>query len=399
MLPNKPIEQPSNGFSTSTYVRKASRPRAKRAVGTKRKRLPAKTTRVVRKGGNLKLETKISDCGLQYLSALVDPFNTPPGACIPADLFVLPSQKIRVFSRGNFSLGTTGVGFIAFNPTSANDAACIRATSATSVGTTATILGSFTNTVDTMIPTLPYPSVSFGNTEGVQARVVAAGIRIRYSGTEASRQGTLFSMEEQDHQSLILSTWSNNSSMVNVTCKRPSGAGDWDSTVCLSGPVVPNDLDFQSVVFPTTVTQSVVGAYLAIQVQGLAADLYQYECFEHIEYVGRQVPTKTISHSDQQAYAAISATVKTNSAQQSLEPEAGPGILSQVMSYMQGQLPNLVSIGRGVATALGGNPIGGVMAALPGAYGLSQSINTIPHMQGMMGVAAPSLLGGKNSPW
>jgi len=106
-----------------------------------------------------------------------DPFDTPAGVCIPCDLFPLPSQKVKTTFRGVGNLGTTGYGWVAVNPTLANDVASIQVTSTASVGGSSTVLSAYTNIGTGMFTMLPYAAADFSG-GSVQGRIVAVGIRV-----------------------------------------------------------------------------------------------------------------------------------------------------------------------------------------------------------------------------
>jgi hypothetical protein len=61
-------------------------------------------------------DIKIRNCTLEYASALVNPFGTRATMpCIP-DNVVIPSYKLQTKCRGVFSTGTMGLGFVLFDP-------------------------------------------------------------------------------------------------------------------------------------------------------------------------------------------------------------------------------------------------------------------------------------------
>jgi hypothetical protein len=45
------------------------------------------------------LAYRVPECVHHFIHAMADPFEAPAGACLPCDLFPLPSAKYKVFAR------------------------------------------------------------------------------------------------------------------------------------------------------------------------------------------------------------------------------------------------------------------------------------------------------------
>jgi len=126
-------------------------------------------------------------CTLNYARALADPWGAhklSSDVCIP-DNQSLPSFKYAVRNRGVFTIGTQGFGFVLCNPY---------------LGgvnfSTAKFLKYSTSALVT--PSLPDPANTVGVvnlvsssplTDGFKTRLVTAGLRCRYTGTELNRGG------------------------------------------------------------------------------------------------------------------------------------------------------------------------------------------------------------------
>ena len=370
---NIPVRPPNAVMATEQYVRRRAAPRrtTRRAPARKpAKKAPVKKSpyRAAAPRMPSRVAMKVSDCSMRYMATICDPFEAEPGACVPCDLFPLPSQKIRAFGRGQFSLGTTGFGFIQVNPCSALDATAATFTTPTSVMTSTTQLGSVTNTAASQLQTLPYNQTQVTGTTSVQARMVACGLRVRYSGTEGGRSGTIVCYEEQDHQSLTAETYLSSQQAPSSITSRPSGDGTWDGTVCSSGPVSPQELEFTSLVYPNTapLSQLPTSGYLLIAISGLPGDKYDFELFEHIEYIGSSVVAKTPSHADTDQYGKIVQSAKEISAVQPVTPASGPGLFERFSKKVSESLPTLVNMGVGAVRAFEGDP-GGYAQLLGGA--------------------------------
>jgi len=305
-----------------------------------------------------------------------------PGACVPCDLFPLPSQKIRAFTRGSFALGTTGCGFIMAAPTSANNAPCLAFTQAASVfstndGVTSAVPGGATQ----FLAGLPYTIAQVSPTGGVQARVVSLGLRIRYAGAEGTRSGTIVAYEDQDHNGLGIGSITTNYNSIQLNSSamvsRPSGDGSWDAVVCSSGPCTPVELEFASPgAYPHAGSQTLNAAsYLLIMVNGGIGDRYDFECFEHIEYIGTNVAAKTPSHADTDQYGKIIQSTKEIANVRPLSPSQGPGLFERFSQKVAESLPKLISMGIGAARAYEGDG-GGYAQLLGGAASMIMGDNT-----------------------
>lgn len=281
---------------------------------------------------------KVPHCAEHYFDCLIDPFSTDAGVCIPCDLFPLPSQKIKMFMRGTFALGTTGLGFIYCTPPVNNQNASVFTTTAASVGTASTILATFTNTQTLTFDALPYDqaALSGGN---VRARLVGYGLRVKYVGPLMSQQGMCFALEEPDHLDIGSTMTINSFSQYQYTrAERVGQMKDWDSTVCYSGPVAPGELEFSHV------NTFAGGAnFIGIAISGGVGDKFEFEIVEHLEYAGTRVPSRTPSHADAQAFGKVVETVKNATANQPLQPSMARPLWERFKSSLVEGLPRLAS--------------------------------------------------------
>lgn len=244
----------------------------------------------------------VHPCIAQYCSALVDPRNTPRGACIPWG-FPTPSSREKVSNRGTFQLGTTGQGFCYMTLAIANDVASVVTTTAASVGTNATVPTAFTAKTSNVWGKLPYSNaVLNGNNNG---RFVAGGIRIRYAGTEAARNGIVTCYEGQNTSptAFAYTQWGGD---INAKNERPPPDGSWHSCY-YSGPQNSSYVNFN-----ISTNWTGLAPPLILYVQGVAGDLYEWEGYAHFEYTGDNIPGVTMTHSDPDGYAKVlEATKKT----------------------------------------------------------------------------------------
>jgi hypothetical protein len=275
----------------------------------------------------------ISECALMYASALCDPEGTSEGACVPYG-FPTPSMKQKVFSRGTLQLGTTGQGYITFLPTVTNDNSAIVTSTSTSVGTAATALNAFTNQQLVILPKLMFGAADVVTSKRVAARFVAGGIKIRYSGTEANRNGTMTALEEPNHLDVATLSGTQIRGYVNSFVERPDPLGAFYS-IASSGPVTALETQFQNVAQPYTCP-------IAIFIDGLAGDKYEWEVYEHVEYVGQNVPGVSASHADPVAYAQIIDTTKAVTVSEPLSDKNAPSAFRKFLSIAGTTIGNVI---------------------------------------------------------
>jgi len=140
----------------------------------------------------------LSPCARDYLSVLENPFSGKV-ACVP-NFPSIPSRKVRYWARGVASTGTAGVGFVALNPfiswndTLADPTNTVYYTDSSFAGTTT----SYASGAGVQRTNL---NSEYDSTSLYKYRLVAAGLRVRYAGTELNRGGRVFCLEEPDHAS------------------------------------------------------------------------------------------------------------------------------------------------------------------------------------------------------
>lgn len=155
-------------------------------------------------------ETKaLSHCEEMYIRALADPFDPEiqGEVCYPS----FPAKKSVKFTGTatvNVTIGTGGVGWIAYDPNPAsNSTASIAYTDATYAGTTASAI---TSTAGSGVNNTSFGTPTTGGTfdesttgGGNQFRMVVAGAKFRYTGTELNRGGSAFAVTAPQQDSLI----------------------------------------------------------------------------------------------------------------------------------------------------------------------------------------------------
>jgi len=184
----------------------------------------------------LPLDTK------HYGMVLADPFiqaglEKPPGVpTAPA----FPSRKWRTAIRGSFATGTQGIGFVFIDPyhtvfsnvqCGAYSTSTFAANNFTSAGTGVAALFNIQQA---------YSSTTLSN--GIVARLVAGGIRVRYTGTTLNRGGSVVGVyARDDFASLNSLTYTDVLTKYPFTSSQPVSE-DWEGATWF--PVQNADLDY-----------------------------------------------------------------------------------------------------------------------------------------------------------
>lgn len=364
-----------NVMATTPYVARAQfRKTARRAVGARssnkrpyRRRYVRKSQSNRGKSQNQGLRIEIPDCSQHYIKALYNPYDVPAGVCIPCDLFPLPSQKVMVKQRFTVKLTTNGCAFVNLAPSIANDVASGSYTT-DGVGNTTSVFtagASWTQT-EIFFANLPYSNADIETNKQVSGRIVAFGVRARYIGLEEKRGGAYISLEEQDHQDIYANTSYNTidkiKSFPNAYVTSPKGDGTWDVSVGYSGPINPFEMEFVNDVYPIKPTAGSTDVNPMILcfsgTTDMAGQIIDCEACIHVEYIGKKVPGKTVSHADSSSYGKVIETTKEAAAVGEFLPENRQKGFMSFMSKMAETVPKLITLGGGLISSIAtGNPM------------------------------------------
>jgi len=343
-------------ITTTTKTTKTNKPSK---VGKQKAMVPKPYKPNQTRAMSLIQKLQVHDCSIMYANVLVDPFGTPDGACIPSELFPLPSQKSSTLLRGTFSLGTTGYGFLLFNPTLANDLACVMASTGTSVGTSSTAFSAFTNPALFTMTGLPYSNAQFGN--GIQGRIVGYGLRIRYVGALMNTNGTIFMKEDPDHNDLKPFSYDTlaadqYSEEVNVT-----NIDNWNADFNYSGPFNPSDVQF-------TITPNCLcplGNYFnGFAIAGIAGDKYTFEIVLHYELIGSPVTGRTPSHSDPEITGKTIEAAKGFTTHNPLRSKDKPSFFQSLFTKIRDTMPMIMAGGKAALSVVTGDFSGAISQGL-----------------------------------
>lgn len=271
---------------------------------------------------------QLSACAADYARALANPFDGPL-ACIP-DFPALFSSRQRMWAKGSFSTGTAGFGFVTLSPSlaSVSDATCGIFT--TSAYTAAAVTNTATTGATAYSTNSQYLTADIGaGTQVAQYRVVAAGLRVRYRGTELNRGGTRYAFADPTHTSVNLLT-------VTTLLAEPEALEmnmDRQWVNVLYRPVFNTETQYSS---DTTIIPQCM--LVAVQAADAATSLsFEWQSYVVVEYQGRNIKGMIPSHSDPTGFSACNASALTSQAlrpNQMTSEARENDILDQVAHYI-----------------------------------------------------------------
>lgn len=275
------------------------------------------------KGGfntnSARVKKNVSPCTLCYARSLADPFSGP-AACIP-DYPVMLSRRAKFFAKGFFQTGTLGTGFVVCSPEygaisdvpipAAPNSAAVRYTTAAyaladvQVNGAAT-LAAFTNS--------DYQAADFGaNAVLAEYRVVSAGLRVRYFGTELNMGGGYVALMEPQHQTVHLMTIPTIKGYIETQTFPVADKRPWVHV--LYKPVLNNDSIYKDV-FPACTFTAVDFNYymiiIAIAPDPAVSLTFEWEFFGNYEFSGRNIQGKVVSEFDPVGYGAVCSATATS---------------------------------------------------------------------------------------
>lgn len=329
----------------------------------------------------LQMSSVVPECVTHYAHGLIDPWGAEPGICVPAELFPISTNKMKVLVPGTLQLGTTGVGFIVCRACVAADAAFAITTTATSVGTETTPFNGFTNLATHMPTQLLYVTADFVPvTEStMSSRCAALGVRVKYIDKLMDMNGICVGMEHPDHVSLLTTGTYDilNKSQYSVR-KRVGPEKEWDCEISYSGPTAPNDADLVG----GTVTPLGPGQFMCIAIKGEPGDLYAFEVVEHVELAGTKVLSRTKSHAEPEKFAKVAEVAKEMSTSKPLTPQEAPSFWQKLGDKFISLLPDITGGIIGAAKTLSGDISGIPMLAGIGSKLLLQGPQLVSGVAG-----------------
>lgn len=243
----------------------------------------------------------LSKCARDYAKVLNDPlqaYDEGIKACVP-DAMCFPTLKRSFRLRGTFALGTAGNGFITVNPYGPGSNPALTFTTSTTVLASNGALNVATNTSTETLPTAQFGNSAWGGGDN-EYRIVAAGVKVGYSGALLDRAGTIAKFHAPHNDDL--SDQSITSFNAEPLCVRqPVTAKEVYAKWC---PESNGDVSFS---VSSNTHQCVI-----IFVQGEPGLTFTYEAAFHYELMGkvyRAVGGTTTSESDPQGFSAVSNAI------------------------------------------------------------------------------------------
>jgi hypothetical protein len=246
---------------------------------------------------------RLSDPSLRWMAALYDPQVCAEEPAVPSSTQL--SQKVKVFSRGSFACGTTGVGFVTLRPNTmlTNDAQIASMTSASSGGNTASALSAFTNQSNVTGSNSPFSNSAYGATVNLLAwKLVGCVLKVKYAGTELNRGGDMLLFESPNHSSLSSLTYT--TMMGFDFTKRIAIDNEWH-WVCWT-PSFESETQF-SVATPSSSAPDELA--VVINAAGVAGAPFDYEAWAWFEVVGTNARGASLSFNDPIGYGAVLGAV------------------------------------------------------------------------------------------
>lgn len=247
----------------------------------------------------LSVVPRLSKCAAEYACALQDPFNCNGLACVP-DFPAIPSRKMLTFIKGTMTIGTQGFGFVQSSPYNgiANDLNTVFYSQVAFAGTATAVTGVGVGIAST---NSDYVQANIGAGVGtIQYRLVGAGIRIKYTGTELNRSGMVFHLEEPAHGNLNLATAANIEAY--DACLKSPVTRSWHSVVVRPIHATECEYSFQ---VPGTGVAPPNNQLLTLVATSTAGNTFDFEYFGLFEVIGSTVRGKTPSDTDRLGMDAV----------------------------------------------------------------------------------------------
>lgn len=237
-------------------------------------------------------------CLVDYTASILDPFNGPE-ACVPVWPSP-PSMKIRARSRGTLVVGTTGTGMITTSLQPGNDASGTGAQICHSDNTfnVNSIQTSGTGVVQ-INTNGPFSDGQFGQQDtDLSFRPISLGLRVRYTGTEENRGGSMAAAYSPHHEDL-------DNAAVGTLLSFDNGqqfpvTREWVTLVWM--PIRHTEVEYFRDQFGTVAENHILGMLIT----GALNDTYDFEVAYNYEVIGRDARAKTVSVSNSKAFSVMS---------------------------------------------------------------------------------------------
>jgi hypothetical protein len=340
----------------------------KKVKSSQAKQAPKK--HVPRQARQTTSQSYLSPCVRDYAQALVDPFDGPL-ACVPSSYPPIPTFKTRVWARGTFSTGTQGVGFVLVNPYRifANDGSGV-CKSETTYAQSGFPVSSGDVGVTIVNPNAPYSTAQISETNtGIQFRIVSVGARVWYVGSELNLQGEYFALRHPDNESLLSIT---SSLVLGFPSARRAVITNGRAPIDVTWiPMKPKDLEFNGTLTPGLSSLGILGTG-----PNGSANIFAYEVYGIVEYIGYGVPARTPSSADPAGFAAVlTAAQSEGDTWYGSARDAAASLLSHAKSAVTGLSGS--STGRAIMRVGAGMALNAFLPGLPAVGQTLPSAGTV----------------------
>jgi len=272
--------------------KRKSRKSAKIKTEIARPRRRATTKRAAKPPSSIMMNPAERLCAQHYAETVMDPFDTPEGACLPV-LPCLDSAKRKIFARGTGLIQANGFGGIMATTSLTHDSPCVLYTNG--MGTGNTLAGT-----DPTTAVQRYSNSELSNSDftslRVQGRVVGCGLRVRYTGKQIDMNGTIYAFEEPSHLDCGNLTVQDLEGFDKV--KPQNFNREW--TVVTWQPVLPSESAYSTDPYAKPYANYTNPIVILIQVQGLGQGEgllpFQWEWYLHYEAIGSGARGKSHTH-------------------------------------------------------------------------------------------------------
>lgn len=279
------------------------------------------------------LTAHISPCAYDYLKALTNPFDDEWEhglPCVP-DIVSIDSTKFKTVTRGSFTIGLQGAGFVSCAPYNPCNDLPVTIFTNNLYNFDDYRYGEVGNV--TANSNSPYTSAALG--QGIQLRLVSCGVQASYTGAEMNRAGAVILYNDPQNKS-IPNKFTVSEMLQFQRTTEVSASRDWNAS--LYKPSSPGALQYRDL---NTLIGAGEGAANMIFVYGATPGTsWKYEFVQYWEMIGALAST-TASHSDPVGMGAVLSSLPNK------QPAVPPKSFFQDMI-----LPTLKAIGKTASTVL-----------------------------------------------
>jgi len=304
---------------------KQQKAKPKKAQAQKKKAKPQNMNKK-NVGKQLKLvrpRAQLGGCILEYCKLVENPYDARATACLPTDAAMTqPNSYLCVWARGTGATAVAnlvpGYGFVMTAPfrgaTNDNSVAAkyVYVTQSTFTMTAPAAFKYDATGVDAVQSNSTWTTASAGTSAdtGVQFRIIATGLRIRYRGTVLNAGAVCYPIVKRDHSSLntdTLATILKDPKVHSV----PLGK-NWVSIVTV--PSEEQELQFHVYNSTDPNWSSLCMGIFVVAPDNTVACNFEYECFTHFETIGLPVQNYRDSTVDPVGAAAVINAIKRRGA-------------------------------------------------------------------------------------